>query len=572
MICETDQSISKVENALRKLGEHVESEEDMISLETAELLGLEFDREIIIKKPRSSKVPHIIARQPIAVVMGHVDHGKTTLLDALRRTNVVKGEAGGITQHLGAFEVSLPDSKTLVTFLDTPGHFAFQNMRACGARVTDLVILIVAADDGVKPQTREAISLIKAAKCRVIVGITKCDLPGADIEKVCRQLAGEGIQVEGYGGDVQMVQLAVPKGKGLNELEQALLLESELMDLAADESKQTKAMVIESRIDRGQGPVALAIMSQGILRNGDIVVVGSEWGKVRTLKIPYGKRIGKEGIGPGRPIEITGLKGLPSSGDILSVVSSEERAQRISRAREARVKGMHVYVPGPRVLRRPRRRRRGRVWREPPQITQTEEVDEEKTLPIIIKGDVQGSVKALKDALEMSGSPLQVVHTGVGSITESDISLAVPFDAILLGFNVKLNSKAESEAKVNDIDVFCSPIIYEIIEHVETVIAEAKETEMQDVFGSAEVLTTFKTSSKEIKLIAGCRVIDGTIKLGENVRIMRGDEIIAEGKCASLRQHKLDVHSVEQGKECGIGIKGFDEFQPGDILQCVAHE
>ena len=566
--------IHAVEEILKSLGENVQSEEDIISEEAAELVALEFDRKVVLSEQshtaREDEGIQLEPRTPVVVVMGHVDHGKTTLLDALRHSNVAKREAGGITQHLGAFEVSLPESKRNVTFLDTPGHFAFQDMRACGAKVTDLIVLAVAADDGLMPQTMEAITLIKAAKCPVIVAITKCDLPGANVDKVCSQLASEEIYVEGYGGNVQVVELAIPEGRGLKELEQSLLLESELLELVANISLPAKATVIESRLDRGKGYVALAVVSQGILRVGDPVVVGSSWGKIRDLQIPYGGKVGKEGVGPGRPVEVVGLKALPSAGDILAVLSSEEKAQRIAKARETRTRDKEMALS----YSRQSHRTRGRddLGKAIGHGQGGDKSSEGIILPLIVKGDVQGSVRALKQMLERGSRSIQIVHAGVGAITESDVSLAVPFDAVILGLNVRSNAKVQSEARSKGVHIFYSNVIYEVMEHVNVLIEAAEAKKMREnLLGVAEVLTTFKTTGTEAKFVAGCRVSQGMMKLGHSVQVFRHGDLITEDTCCSIRKHKLSVNAVEQGNECGIGLESFDDFKAGDVLKCIRH-
>ena len=583
-------SVKEVERVLTELGDPARSEEDVVPPDAAELAALELGIDAVLdtsapvrtakrksttkdnNSPQASGDTRAVPRPAVVTVMGHVDHGKTTLLDALRETSVAAREAGGITQHVGAFEVRMPGSGQSLTFLDTPGHAAFSAMRARGAAVTDLVVLVVAADDGVMPQTKEALAHAQAAGCPIVVAITKCDVPGADPEKVRRQLAVAGVLLEGVGGTVQSIEVAAPTGQGLRELEEALLLEGEMLELSADPEVPATATVIEARLDRGQGPLATVIVSKGTLRAGQVIVVGSEWGKIRGLRRPgsgkeslsgANKHGGDGGVGPGLPVEVVGLRGVPQAGDELMVVASEERAQRVSRARTDRSEDA---------------RRSGLALTNAPPTTTASDGSITRVMPVVIKADVQGSAEAVRDALSNLSTRevrVHVIHSGVGPVTLSDVSLAVPSGAKVIGFNVKVGADAEAEAKLHGITVLHRRVIYEVLGDVGTLIEGMTPRELQDVvIGSAEVLMTFQVSavgasSKEKKTVAGCRVGEGAMKSGMRVRVVRGGDVIGEGVCNSLRRHKLDVDTVGQGTECGLGVEGFDTFMAGDVLQCI---
>lgn len=580
--------VKDLEKVLSDLGEPPRSEQDTVAADAAELAALELGKVAVVaavpinknksknsnslsknnkKKQREEEITSTMIldlppRPAVVTVMGHVDHGKTTLLDALRSTSVAAREAGGITQHVGAFEVSMPGSGQSLTFLDTPGHAAFTAMRARGAAVTDLVVLVVAADDGVMPQTKEALAHAQAAGCPIVVAITKCDMPSANPEKVRRQLASAGLPLEGQGGNVQAIEVASPTGKGLPELEEALLLEGEMLELTADPMVPATGTVIEAKLDRGQGPLATLIITRGTLKTGQFVVVGSEWGKIRALRSPGGELIDKDGVLPGRPVEIVGLKGLPLAGDEMMAVATEERAQRVSKARTDRSEGT-------------RRAALARI--QPPLAAVGPNGEEQRTIPIVVKADVQGSAEAVRDALLSMSSKevrVQVVHAGVGPITLSDVGLAVPSGAKVIGFNVKVAADAEAEAKLHGVEVLTRRVIYELLGDVGSLIEGLTPRALEEVVvGQAQVLAMFKASldkkGKEKRTIAGCRVGEGTMKSGLKVKVLRGGEVIAEGICNSLRRHKLDVDTVGHGSECGLGVEGFDDFQAGDMLHCV---
>jgi translation initiation factor IF-2 len=561
-----DVPLSAVERVLTDIGEAPQSIEETICPESAELIAMELGKSIeILKTPKSKAVDeNAVSRPPVITVMGHVDHGKTSLLDALRSTSVAAREAGGITQHVGAFEVSMPESGNSLTFLDTPGHAAFSAMRARGAAVTDIVVLVVAADDGVMPQTREAYAHAKASQCPIVVAITKCDLEGANVDKVKQEVAELGLEIEDYGGNVQVVEMAAPKGVGLRELETALLLEAEILEPKAKVDVPATGVVVESRVDKGQGPVAMVIVTAGNLERGQSVVVGSEWGKIRALKNASGKTLGpNESVSPGKPVEIIGLKGLPNAGDDLLVVATDERAQKLSKARTIRSQNTDLSLATSSEASR----------------SEGEEEDEPKgphSIPVIVKADVQGSAEALKESLSSLSNDLvkvNVVHVGVGPITSSDVDLALPFGGQIVGFNVKTAADAQATAKSKGITIVNKRIIYELIEYMESIIEGATPKPPEDVvIGSAQVLALFKVPGKKgssSRLVAGCRVSDGTMKSGMKVEVIRSGEVVYTGQIDSLRRHKLDVETVGKGTECGLSLDGFEDIIVGDTISCI---
>jgi len=558
-------SVKDVEKVLTDLGESPSSEEDNLSADSAELAALELGKSVVIapaaRKAEAAAAAAAVPRPAVVAVMGHVDHGKTTLLESLRSTSVASREAGGITQHVGAFEVSMSGSGSTLTFLDTPGHAAFSAMRARGAQITDLVVLVVAADDGVMPQTREALTHARSAGCPIVVAITKCDVPAADPDRVRRQLLAEGLLLEGLGGSIQVIEVAAMKGEGLVELEEALFLEGEMLKLSADPGAPATATVVEARLDRGQGPIATVIVTGGTLKVGQPVVVGTEWGKVRALSLPGGLgAVGNNGVSPGRPAELTGLKGVPFAGEALLAVATEERAQRVSKARKTRSEMQRHEALG----------------KSAAAAAHVDGIEGPRMLPLLIKADVQGSVEAVRQSAESLSTDfvkIQVVHVGVGPISKSDVALAAPFGAKVIGFNVRAAAEAETEAKSHGVGIHCRRIIYEILQDIEALVDGATPKQLEDVtVGSAEVLAVFKVPGKkgsQSKIVAGCRVGDGALRTGLRIRVLRGGEVVHESACTSLRRHKLDVDTVGRGTECGIGLEGFDDFRQGDVLQAV---
>ncbi|XP_030951948.1 uncharacterized protein LOC115975345 isoform X2 [Quercus lobata] len=555
----TGESIRTLQEILVNVGEKVESEFDPLGIDIAELVTMEVG--INVRRQHSTEGTEILPRPAVVTVMGHVDHGKTSLLDSLRQTSVAAKEAGGITQHLGAFVVSM-QSGASITFLDTPGHAAFSAMRARGAAVTDIVVLVVAADDGVMPQTLEAMSHAKAANVPVVVAINKCDKPAADPERVKQQLASEGLLLEEIGGDVQVVEVSATKKTGLDNLEECLLLQAEMMDLKARIDGPAQAYVVEARLDRGRGPLATAIVKAGTLVCGQHVVVGSQWGRIRAIRDTVGKLTEK--ATPAMPVEIEGLKGLPMAGDDIIVVDSDERARMLSEGRK-------------------RKFEKDRLSKVNDGATENLETSEEEfkrvEMPIIVKADVQGTVQAVTDALKTLNSPqvfVNVVHVGVGPISQSDVDLAKACGACIVGFNIKSPpSSINLEATQAGTKIVLHRVIYHLLEEMGNLIVDkAPGTSETQVAGEAEVLNIFelkgrsKAKGDDVK-IAGCRVIDGFVSKSSTLRLMRSGEVVFEGSCASLKREKQDVDTVRKGNECGLVISDWDDLQIGDVIQCL---
>lgn len=555
----TNESISTLQEILVNVGEKFDSEFDTLSIDIAELVAMETG--VNVRRLHSNEGAEILPRPAVVTVMGHVDHGKTSLLDALRQTSVAAREAGGITQHLGAFVVSMPSGAS-ITFLDTPGHAAFSAMRARGAAVTDVVVLVVAADDGVMPQTLEAMSHAKAAKVPIVVAINKCDKPAADPERVKVQLASEGLLLEEMGGDVQVVEVSAVNKTGLDNLEEALLLQADLMDLKARIDGPAQAYVVEARLDRGRGPLATAIVKAGTLVCGQHVVVGAEWGKIRAIRDMMGNLTDK--AKPAMPVEIEGLRGLPMAGDDIIVVESEERARMLSAGRKKKYEKDRL-----------RKIDEGRTEAPEP----SEDVPERVEMPIIVKADVQGTVQAVTDALKSLNSPqvfVNVVHVGVGPISQSDVDLAQACHACIVGFNVKNPPTSLSQAASRaSIKVKIHRVIYHLLEDIGNLIVDkAPGTFETQVAGEAQVLNIFelkgrsKSKGDDVK-IAGCRVIDGRVTKSSTMRLLRSGEVMFEGSCVSLKREKQDVDTVGKGNECGLVIGDWDDFQIGDVIQCL---
>ncbi|BBN00243.1 translation initiation factor IF-2 [Marchantia polymorpha subsp. ruderalis] len=504
-------------------------------------------------------------RPPVVTVMGHVDHGKTSLLDALRETSLAAKEAGGITQHLGAFEVSMKSGASL-TFLDTPGHAAFSEMRARGAAVTDIVVLVVAADDGVMPQTREAMKHALAAKVPIVVAINKCDKPEANPEKVRQQLAAEGLELEDIGGNVQVVEISATKKMGLDQLEEALLLQAEFMDLQASAEEDVHAVVVEARIDRGQGPLATAIVREGTLTPGQYIVVGAQWGRIRALRNMLGLQI--PSAGPSIPVEIDGLKGVPEAGDEVVVVANEEQARKLSEER------FLVMEAG-----RLERLSRHNSDSDSDSLETEEEKSEKKEMVVLVKADVQGTAQAVSQALEGLSSAqvaVNIVHAGVGPVSQSDVALAEACGACVVGFNVRAMAGAvDAAAKRAKIKVCQHRIIYHLLEDIgKMIVGMAPGTKETRVAGQAEILSVFEIKGRGRECrgatkIAGCKVVEGKLTRDSRIRVMRSGEVLFEGPCASLRREKDDVETAIKGTECGIVLKDWIDFQVGDVIQCI---
>jgi translation initiation factor IF-2 len=493
-------------------------------------------------------------RPPVVTVMGHVDHGKTSLLDAIRKSKVAEKEFGGITQHIGAYQVTTSHGK--VTFLDTPGHEAFTAMRARGAQATDIVILVVAADDGVMPQTQEAINHARAANVPIIVAVNKIDKPEADADRVKRELSNLNLVPEEWGGQTIFVPTSAKRGTGIDQLLEMTALQSEILELKANAGRAAKGVIIEGRLDRGRGPVATALIQNGTLKEGDAVVVGSYSGRVRSLIDPSGKKV--KTAGPSDPVEIQGLSGVPAAGDVLVVVSDERKARQIATMRLERNKAKGKTAT--------------RITLEGLQKQiQTGEV---KELRLILKADVQGSVEALAESLERLSTDevkLKVIHSSVGMITESDVMLASASNAIVLGFNVKAEPKAASQAQANGVDIRNYNVIYEAINDLKAALAGMLAPEIRETaLGRAQVRQIFVIS--KLGPICGSYVSEGKIVRAAKVRVRRGDDVFGQGTVGSLKRFKDEVREVLAGLECGIGVDGVNGIQPGDILEVYTSE
>jgi translation initiation factor IF-2 len=497
-------------------------------------------------------------RPAVVTVMGHVDHGKTSLLDAIRSTEVAAGEAGGITQHIGAYQVTAP-SGAKITFIDTPGHAAFTAMRARGAKVTDLVILVVAADDGVMPQTVEAINHAKAAKAPMIVAINKIDKQDSKPERVRTELLQHEIQVESLGGEVLDVEVSATKKINLDKLLEAIALQSEILDLKANPKRPAEGTVIEAKLDRGRGPVATVLVQRGTLRTGDLVVAGAEWGRVRALVSDTGRPI--TSAGPSTPVEVLGFAGTPDAGDRLAVVDSESRAREVTayRVREkrektaARASGM-----------------RGSLEQMMAQV----KTSGRKDFPLVIKADVQGSNEAIAGALEKLGTDevaARILHAGAGGITESDIRLAETSNAAIIGFNVRANKEAREAAERAGIEIRYYNIIYNLVDDVKQAMSGLLAPSVREtMLGNAVILEVFKVS--KVGNIAGCRVTDGTVERGANVRLLRDNVVIHEGKLSQLKRFKDDAREVSAGQECGMAFENYQDMKVGDVIECYRSE
>ncbi|MGC1182999.1 translation initiation factor IF-2 [Legionella sp.] len=497
-----------------------------------------------------SKGTHTESRAPVVTIMGHVDHGKTSLLDYIRRTKVASSEAGGITQHIGAYHVSTP--KGDITFLDTPGHAAFTAMRARGAQVTDLVILIVAADDGVKPQTIEAIQHAKAASVPIIVAINKIDKPDADPERVMNELSVHEVIPEAWGGDTMFINISAKSGLGVDDLLDAILLQSEVLELTALTDGAAKGVVIESRLDKGRGPVATVLVQSGTLHKGDIILVGFQYGRVRALVGDNGNLV--DSAGPSIPVEVLGLSAIPHAGDDAVVVPDEKKAREVALFRQGKFRDV-------KLARRQKSSLEG--------IMENMTAAESKVLNIVLKADVQGSVEAISDALvKLSNEEVKVVviSNGVGGITESDVHLAIASNAILIGFNVRADASAKRLAEQESVALHYFSVIYDIVDQIKGALTGMLTPQFkEDIVGIAEVRDVFK--SPKIGAIAGCMVIEGVIKRNNPIRVLRAHVVIYEGTLESLRRFKDDVVEVRQGFECGIGVKNYNDVKPGDLIE-----
>ncbi len=495
-------------------------------------------------------------RPPVVTIMGHVDHGKTSLLDALRSTDVAGGEAGGITQHIGAYQVQLA-SGDKITFLDTPGHAAFSAMRSRGASVTDIVILVVAADDSVQPQTVEAIAHAKAANVPMIVAVNKIDRPDVDPERVKQDLLRHEVVAEEFGGDIQFVHVSALKRIGLEELQEAILLQAELLDLKANPDRAASGVVVEAKLDRGRGTVATVLVQRGTLRIGDSIVVGSEWGRVRAMADERGQQL-KE-AGPAMPVEVLGLQGTPMAGDEAVVVENEIRAREIAEYRTRLDRDKRTAAAA-----------RGSL----DQMFDRLKSGETQELAVVVKADVQGSQEAIVGALEGMGNDevaVRVLHAGVGGINESDITLATASAGFVVGFNVRANKQARELAARDGVEIRYYSIIYELIDDIKAALSNMLAPTIRETqIGNAEIREVFNIS--KVGKIAGCRVIDGIVRRGSGVRLLRDDVVIHEGKLSTLKRFKDDVNEVRDGNECGMSFENYQDLQVGDIIECFEVE
>ncbi len=498
-------------------------------------------------------------RSPVVTVMGHVDHGKTSLLDALRHANVVSGEAGGITQHIGAYQVTSPESGKKITFIDTPGHAAFTAMRARGAKVTDIVVLVVAADDGVMPQTVEAIHHAKAAKVPMIVAINKIDKPDARPDRVRTELLQHEVQVESLGGDVVDVEVSAKNKTNLDKLLEMIALQAELLDLKTNASRPAEGTVIEAKLDRGRGPVATVLVQRGTLRVGDIVVAGAEMGRVRALISDQGDTV--EEAGPSVPVEVLGFNGPPEAGDRLAVVENEARARQITsyRAHQKR-ENAAASISG----------MRGSLEQMMSQL----KTSGRKEFPLIVKADVQGSLEAILGSLEKLGTEevaARILHAGVGGISELDVTLAEGFNAAIIGFSVRANKEAAAAAKRNGIEIRYYNIIYDLVDDVKKAMSGLLAPTLREtMLGNAQILEVFNIS--KVGKVAGCRVTDGTVERGANVRLIRDNVVVHEGKLSTLKRFKDEVKEVQSGQECGMAFENYGDMRVGDIIECYRVE
>ena len=629
----------RVEKILAELGESVASAEDAVgSADLVELVAVELGAENVkvVDAPKTAhrKASSLRAserdaeangdgkhgadppRRAVVAVMGHVDHGKTTLLDALRSTSVAAGEAGGITQHIGAFVVPLRSGGAL-TFLDTPGHAAFGAMRKRGASVTDVAVLVCAADDGVMPQTREAAAHIIAAECRYVVALTKCDVPGADPERVRGELVAAGIPLETAGGDVQSVEVSAVTGFGMEDLEMALFLEAEALKLTAPDSRATDAAgtVLEARLDKGQGAVVSGLLRRGALAVGDDVVAGKTFGRVRRLRGADGREL--DVVGPSEPFELTGLRAVPAAGDPIQRVVSEERARRVAAAREARAAAAaaaaadaaprvfdleHTHAPSgergkaaaKKAAAKSKLRASGVGAREGAESglledemrsgalgddgSGNERGATKSTLCCVVKADVQGTAEAVRDALLSLSTDrvgVKVVYQGTGAVTESDVSLAGAVGGVVLAFNVKHGAETEKLAKAENVLVVRRTVIYHLLDAVGEMLGGlAPETLEEEVYGEAEVRQVFDLSNRrgnKANIVAGCVVNRGSLDGDEKFRVLRGGVAAHDGllDASSIRRHRLEVRVVGKGTDCGVNLAGFEDIRPGDVVQCV---
>jgi len=540
---------------------------DMIDADTAQLIAEEMGHSV--RRVSEADVEEglfdtaddeaqLAPRAPVVTVMGHVDHGKTSLLDAIRSSEVAAGEAGGITQHIGAYQVTAP-SGARITFIDTPGHAAFTAMRARGAKITDIVVLVVAADDGVMPQTIEAINHAKAAKVPIIVAINKIDKPDAKPDRVRTDLLQHEVQVESMGGEVVDVEVSATKKTNIDKLLEMIGLQSEILDLKADPNRAAEGTVIEAKLDRGRGPVATVLVQRGTLRVGNLVVAGAEWGRVRALVSDTGESI--DAAGPSMPVEVLGFSGTPDAGDRLAVVENEARAREVAdyRARQKREK-IAARATG----------MRGSLE----QMMAQAKTSGRKEFPLVVKADVQGSLEAIIGALDKLGTDevaARVLHAGVGGISESDVTLAEASGVPIIAFNVRANKEAREAAERAGIEIRYYNVIYDLVDDVKKAMSGLLAPTLREtMLGNAQILEVFKVS--KVGNVAGCRVTDGTVERGANVRLIRDNVVVHEGKLSQLKRFKDDVREVGAGMECGMAFESYQDMRQGDVIECYRVE
>ncbi|WP_294609841.1 translation initiation factor IF-2 [uncultured Gilliamella sp.] len=531
----------------------------VIDQETAQLVAEEMGHKVVLRRENELEESLMsdrdtgaekVSRAPVVTIMGHVDHGKTSLLDYIRKAKVASGEAGGITQHIGAYHVKTPNGK--ITFLDTPGHAAFTSMRARGAKATDIVVLVVAADDGVMPQTIEAIQHAKAANVPIVVAVNKIDKPEADPERVKGELAQYGVMSEDWGGDTQFVHVSAKTGTGIDQLLEAILLQAEVLELTAYESGMASGVVIESFLDKGRGSVATVLVQSGTLHKGDIVLCGFEYGRIRAMRNELGKEVTE--AGPSIPVEILGLSGVPSAGDEATVVRDEKKAREVALYRQGKFRDVKLA-----------RQQKAKLEN---MFTNMTEGDVSE-LNIVLKADVQGSVEAICDSLlKLSTDEVKVkiIGSGVGGITETDASLAAASNAIILGFNVRADASARKVIESENLDLRYYSVIYDLIDEVKQAMSGMLAPEYkQEIIGLAEVRDVFK--SPKFGAIAGCMVVEGMVKRHNPIRVLRDNVVIYEGELESLRRFKDDVNEVRNGMECGIGVRNYNDVRVGDSIE-----
>jgi len=546
------------EDLARDMARHFGAESSVISFE--DQIQQEYEAQAIEQENEAAF--NIVTRPPVVTIMGHVDHGKTSLLDAIRTTEVAAGEAGGITQHIGAYKVKITDTNSPalgreIVFLDTPGHEAFTRMRARGAKVTDIVVLVVAADDGVMPQTLEAIDHAKAAKVPLIVAVNKIDKPEAQPDRVKKQLADRGLLPEDWGGDTIYVDVSAKKHLNLNQLMEMICLVADMKELKATPERLATGAVLEAKLDRGRGPVATVLIDNGTLHTGENFVVGNVFGKVRAMFDDRGRPL--EEAGPATPVEILGLEGLPQAGDQFVVVAEREKAREIADYREAKAREAVLA-------------KSARVSLE--NLSQQVKSEGTKQLDIILKGDVQGSVEVISDLLAKLSNEqvrIKVLRSSVGAITESDVLLAAASNAIIIGFNVRPERKAQEMAEQEKVDIRLHSIIYELQDEMKKAMTGLLEPTIKETYlGRAEVRETFRIP--KVGTIAGCQVADGLIKRDAEVRLLRDNVVIFTGKVSSLRRFKDDASEVRNGMECGIGIQNYNDLKVGDVIEAFVTE